>query len=92
MSAITGGDILCSFKTSGEPEMELLAFSLEARKLLKSDGNFIGFIPISVFHAVSESVFQEIVFDTLTPVSDELSDRLKLEVRDSEFFEIAIRI
>jgi hypothetical protein len=92
MKARAGGDVLCSFKTSAEPEIELLAFSLELRKLLKSDVNLIGRIPKSVFQAVSASIFQELIFDTLSPLSDNLDHRLHLEVHSSEFFEIAIRI
>ena len=90
--ATAGVDILCTFKTSGEPEIELLAFSLELRKLLKSKTNFIGYIPKSVFQVVPTTVFQELIFDTLSPMSDTLDDRLTLEVRNSEFFEIASRL
>ena len=89
--ATAGVDILWTFKTSGEPEMELLAFSLELRKLLKSKTNFIGYIPKSVFQAVPVNVFQELIYDTLSPLSDKLNDRLRLEIHNSDFFEIATR-
>jgi hypothetical protein len=92
MKARTVGDVLCSFKASAEPEIELLAFSLELRKLLKSDHHLIGRIPKSVFQTVSESIFQELIFDTLSPLSERLDDRLQLKVHNSDFFEIAIHI
>ena len=91
MMATTSVNPLFSFKTSGQPEMELLAFSLEVRKLLKSNGNYIGYIPKSVFQVVPTTVFQELIFDTLSPMSGALDDRLTLEVRNSDFFEIASR-
>jgi len=77
-----------SFDQESQPAVQLLAFSLELRKLLVIHGKLIGVIPITVFQAVPSSSFQELIFDTLSPLYIDLENRLTLKVHDSNSFEI----
>ena len=77
-----------SFDRENQPAVQLLAFSLELRKLLRTHSKLIGMIPKSVFQAVPSSTFQELVFDTLSPLYMDLENRLTLKVHDSNCFEI----
>jgi hypothetical protein len=78
------------FDEDSLPAVQLLAFSLELRKLLQSHGSLTCFMPKSVFQAVPASTFQELVFDTLSPLHLDLGNRLSLKVHDAEHFEIMI--
>ena len=78
------------FDEASLPAVQLLAFSLELRKLLQSRGTLTGFMPKSVFQAVPASTCQELVFDTLSPLHADLANRLTLKVHDAEHFEIKI--
>lgn len=77
-----------SFDQESQPAVQLLAFSLELRKLLVTHGKLIGVIPKTVFQAMPSSSFQELIFDTLSPLYIDLENRLTLKVHDSNFFEI----
>jgi len=77
-----------SFDQESQPAVQLLAFSLEIRKLLMIHRKLIGFIPQSVFEAVPSSSFQELIFDTLSPLYLNLENRLTLKVHDNKSFEI----
>lgn len=79
-----------SFDQESQPAVQLLAFSLEIRKLLRKHKKLIGIIPESVFQAVSSSSFQELIFDTLSPLYFNLENRLTIKVHDSNSFEIKI--
>ena len=79
-----------SFERDNQPAVQLLAFSLELRKLLRTHSKLIGMIPKSVFQAVPSSTFQELVFDTLSPLYMDLENRLTLNVHESDSFEIKI--
>ena len=79
-----------SFDRDNQPAVQLLAFSLELRKLLRTNSKLIGMIPKSVFQAVPSSSFQELVFDTLSPLYVDLENRLTLKVHESDSFEIKI--
>jgi hypothetical protein len=78
------------FDEASLPAVQLLAFSLELRKLLQARGQLTGLMPKSVFEAVSAATFQELVFDTLSPLHTSLEKRLTLKVHDAEYFEIKI--
>lgn len=77
-----------SFDQESQPAVQLLAFSLELRKLLVTHGKLIGVIPKTVFQAMPSSSFQELIFDTLSPLYIDLENRLTLRVHDSKCFEI----
>jgi hypothetical protein len=77
-----------SFDQESQPAVQLLAFSLELRKLLVTHGKLIGVIPKTVFQAMPSSSFQELIFDTLSPLYIDLENRLTLKVHDSKCFEI----
>jgi hypothetical protein len=79
---------VAAFKTCGEHEVELLAFSLGLRNMLKSCRNVTGFIPVSVYEKVDPSVFRELIFDTLSTVDSEIEKRLTLKVQNSDYFRI----
>ena len=79
-----------SFNQESQPAVQLLAFSLELRKLLRTHSKLIGMIPDSVFSAVPSSSFQELIFDTLSPLYFNLENILTLKVHDSSIFEIKI--
>lgn len=79
-----------SFDQESQPAVQLLAFSLELRKLLRTHSKLIGMIPDSVFSAVPSSSFQELVFDTLSPLYFNLENILTLKIHDSSIFEIKI--
>ena len=76
------------FDQESQPAVQLLAFSLELRKLLGTHSKLIGVIPESVFQAVPSSSFQELIFDTLSPLFIDLENRLILKVHHSNSFEI----
>jgi len=80
-----------SFDQESQPAVQLLAFSLELRKLLVTHGKLIGVIPKTVFQAMPSSSFQELIFDTLSPLYIDLENRLTLRVHDSKCFEIKTR-
>ena len=77
-----------SFDQESQPAVQLLAFSLELRKLLVTHGKLIGVIPKTVFQAMPSSSFQELIFDTLSPLYIDLENRLTFKVHDSNCFEI----
>ncbi len=79
-----------SFDQESQPAVQLLAFSLEIRKLLRKHSKLIGIIPKSVFQEMPSSSFQELIFDTLSPIYFNLENRLNLKVHDSNIFEIKI--
>jgi len=79
-----------SFDQESQPAVQLLAFSLELRKLLRTHSKLIGMIPESVFSAVPSSSFQELIFDTLSPLYFNLENILTLKIHDSSIFEIKI--
>ena len=78
------------FDKDSLPAVQLLAFSLELRKLLQSRGQLTGLIPKSVYEAVPTSTFQELIYDTLSPLHVDLAHRLTLKVHDAAHFEIKI--
>jgi len=78
------------FDEASLPAVQILAFSLELRKLLQSRGHLTGFMPKTVFQAVPAAAFQELLYDTLSPLHADLEKRLTLKVHDAEHFEIKI--
>ena len=78
------------FDEASLPAVQLLAFSLELRKLLQARGQLTGLMPASVFQALPAATFQELVFDTLSPLHPDLEQRLTLKVHHAEHFEIKI--
>ena len=79
-----------SFDQESQPAVQLLAFSLELRKLLRIHSKLIGMIPESVFKAVPSSSFQELIFDTLSPIYFNLENILILKIHEINIFEIKI--
>ncbi len=84
----TVSNTVAVFQTQGEPEVELLAFSLDLRAMLQSKRKITGCIPVSVYEKVDPSVFRELIFDTLSTVDSEIEKRLTLKVHNSEYFRI----
>jgi hypothetical protein len=87
MQSAMSNDV-AAFQTHGEPEVELLAFSLDLRNMLKSGWKVTGFIPNTVYEKVDPSVFRELIFDTLSTVDSEIEKRLTLKVHNSDYFRI----
>ncbi len=78
------------FDEASLPAVQLLAFALELRKRLQSHGPLTGVMPKSVFEAVPAATFQELVFDTLSPLHIDLEKRLTLKVHEADYFQIKI--
>lgn len=79
-----------NFEDEGQSAVKLLAFSLELRRLLKENHHLIAYIPSQIYEEVPATSFQELIFDTLSPLYVDLDKRLKLRVHNLPAFEIKL--
>lgn len=77
-----------SFDQQSPPAVQLLALSLELRTLLKSNPRLTAYIPFEIYQNISANSFQELIFDTLSPLYTDLEKRLSLRVHKLPTFEI----
>lgn len=70
--------------------IQLLAFSFEIRKNLIANQRLRATIPKVIFEAIPNHIFEELIYDNLLQICENLRENLEIKVKATDHFKLEV--